>query len=140
MNMGPKLLLRIASLLALIQFAAHTSLLLTYAPKHGPEEAAVVEAMKSHAFNFGGVRPHSYWEMYFGYGLFAAVNCLIEAILFWQLTSGSVNLAPARSIVLLFCLANIGYAILVWKYFFLVPLVFDAAIALCLAAAYVLLM
>lgn len=37
-----------------------------------------------------------------------------------------------RPIASLFCGANLIYAALVWRFFFLVPLVPDVAIALCL--------
>jgi len=93
----------------------------------------VVLAMQSHFFNFGGGRTHSYWDLYFGYGLFAAVNCAIETVLFWQLSGNPGN---GKAIIALFSLANIVYGVLVWKYFFPMPLVFDSAIALCLAYAW----
>ncbi len=129
--------LRIASLVALLQFLAHTFLLVTYVPRHGPEEVAVVEAMKAYRFSLGGVVAHSYWDLYFGYGLMAAVNCLIEAVLFWQL-AGLARSNPSRikPIVGLFLAANLVHAILVGKYFFLViPMVTDVLIAICLGVA-----
>ncbi len=133
--MNPRVLLRIAAAVAFVQFIAHTFLLVTYVPKHGPEEVALVEAMKSHYFKFGGFA-HSYWEMYFGYGLFAAGNCLIEAVLFWQLAIlAKTDSLRIRPMVALFLFANIGYAILVYKYFFLKPLFADAVIAMVLALA-----
>jgi len=67
----PSLLLRFASGIALVQFAAHTLLFAFSSPKHGPEESAVVEAMKAHRFDFAGSL-RSYWDFYFGYGLEAA--------------------------------------------------------------------
>jgi hypothetical protein len=76
--------------------------------------------------------------MYFGYGLEAAFICLVEAILFWQLAA-IAGTAPAmvRPIVALFLMANIAHAILVTRYFFRVPLVPDALIALLLACTMV---
>ncbi len=66
--MKPSLLLRFASGIALVQFAAHTILFVFSSPKHGPAESAVIEAMKAHRFDFmGSLR--SYWDFYFGYGL-----------------------------------------------------------------------
>ena len=42
--------------------------------------------MKSQRFHFApATAPRSYWDSYFGYGLFASFNCLVEAVLFWQL-------------------------------------------------------
>ncbi len=116
--------------------AAHALLFLFSSPKHGPEESAVVEAMKAHHFNFiGSMR--SYWDFYFGYGLEAAFFCLLEAVLFWQLAS-IAKTAPLviRPIVALFFLANIDHAILVVRYFFITPLVPDILIAACLAFAF----
>ena len=134
--MKPTPLLRAASAVAMLQFIAHTVLLVSYVPTRGPVEVAVVDAMKLHRFDFGGFSPHSYWDLYFGYGLFAAFNCLIESVLFWQL-AGMARTEPRRTmpVVALFALANLGYAILVWKYFFVIPLIADLAIAACLAAS-----
>ena len=125
-----KIFLRVASLIALLQFAAHTTLLLKYVPKHGPDEVRVVEAMKSYRFDFHGSQPHSYWEMYIGYGLFAAFNCLIEALLFWLL-----SIQPNRAITGLFLFANLGYAAMIYRWFFFLPLYADLAIAICLIGA-----
>lgn len=128
-------LLRIAAILALLQFCAHTMLFVTYAPKHGAEEINVVQAMQSHYFSFSGSL-RSYWDFYFGYGLFSAFNCLIEAVLFWQLATIAGNVPRAvRPVTTLFLLANLGYVALVWKYFFPLPSYFDLAIALVLGLA-----
>jgi hypothetical protein len=130
-------LLKLTSVLAFVQFCAHTTLFLTYAPAHGAEEVDVVRTMKSHFFLFGG-SPHSYWEFYFGYGLFSAVNCLIEAVLFWQLAAiAKTNPTLIRPVAGLFLLANVGYAILVRVYFFPLPGYFDIAIAVLLGAVLV---
>jgi hypothetical protein len=130
------LLLRIASAVALLQALAHTLLIVVAVPKHGPQEIAVVEAMKGHRFDFMG-SARSYWDFYFGYALLTAFTCVIEGVLFWQLARlaaayGSVT----RPIVGLFVLGNLGYAMLCWRYFFITPIVPDLAIALCLAFAF----
>jgi hypothetical protein len=130
-------LIRAASLVALLQFVAHGTMFLRYAPKHGPAEAAVVEAMRSQSFNFGG-SVRSYWDLYVGYGLLAAFTCLVEAVLLWQLAAlVSTTSAPVRPILALIILANLGHIALCWRYFFFVPMIPDAAIAACLAAALV---
>ena len=125
-----KIFLRVASLIALFQFAAHGTLLLRYVPKHGPDEVRVVDTMKTYRFDFHGSQPHSYWEMYLGYGLFAAFNCLIEGLLFWFLSN-----QPNRAIIGLFLFANLGYAAMVWRWFFFIPLYADLAVAICLIGA-----
>jgi hypothetical protein len=133
----PTMLLRVASGLALLQFAAHSLLFLSSSPKHGPEEVAVTEAMKAHQFDFMGSM-RSYWDFYFGYGLEAAFVCLVEAVLFWQLaTIAKTSPLVVRPIVGLFFLANIGHMVLAWKYFFITPMVPDGLIAGSLALAFV---
>jgi hypothetical protein len=75
--------------------------------------------------------------MYFGYGLFAAFFCLIEALLFWRL-SGAASTAPdlVKWIVALFAIVNVAHIGLVARYFFFIPAVPDALIALTLAVAW----
>ena len=126
-------LLRITAVVALLQFFGHAALFVRAKPTHGDAEVTVVAAMKAHRFNFGGSM-RSYWEMYFGYGLEAAFICLVEAILFWQLAIiAGTTPAMVRPIIALFLVANVAHAILVTRYFFLVPLVPDILIALLLA-------
>jgi hypothetical protein len=129
-------ILRIAAALAAIQGSAHGSLFLRARPRHGPAEEAVVEAMQSNRFDFAGAM-RSYWDFYYGYGLQAAAACLVEAVLFWQLARVAES-QPAliRPIVGLFVLVNVGHALLTARYFFYVPIVFDLAIAACLASAF----
>ncbi len=52
--MKPSILLRIASVLAVIHFAGHTFSGMLRAPSQGSEETALLEAMKSHHFDFMG--------------------------------------------------------------------------------------
>ena len=132
--MSASLAFRVASVVAVLQWAAHTTMFVRATPKHGAEEAAVVQAMQSHRFDFAGAS-RSYWDFYYGYGLMAAFVVLIEAVLFWQL-AGAATTAPAltRSIAALFLAFNIGHALLAARYFFVTPIVPDVLIAVCLAA------
>lgn len=128
--------LRIAAIVALLQFAAHTSLIIFSSPKHGPDEVAVVQAMKSHRFNFLGSQ-RSYWDFYFGYALEAAFICLIEAVLFWQLAAGaSTSPLLIRPIAGLFFLFNGVHILLVWRYFFVTPIIPDLLIMASLGLAF----
>jgi hypothetical protein len=127
--MSPSTLLRIAAVVALLQFAGHGALFLRAKPTHGPAEVAVVTAMKENRFNFGG-SSRSYWDMYFGYGLEAAAVCLVEAILLWQLAGIALaNPGTIRPIIALVLVANLAHIALVLRYFFLVPLVPDVVIS-----------
>ena len=47
----------------------------------------MIEAMRAQSFDFGGFAPHSYWDLYYGYGLLAVVFALFIALVLW-LTSG----------------------------------------------------
>jgi hypothetical protein len=128
-------LLRAASVAALVAFAGHTALFLSYAPAHGAGEVAVVAAMKSLRFNFSGFL-HSYWELYFGYGLFVSVSCLMESLLLWQLAGLAKSGAQVRGLVGLFALGEVGYAVLMWKFFFPIPIAAHCFLAACLGAAF----
>jgi hypothetical protein len=130
-------LLRVAAMLAFIQAIAHGGMFLTAHPTHGADELAVVNAMKSHAFLFGGFS-RTYWDMYFGYGLLAALVVLLEAMLFWLLADLSRD-EPARlrPVIGLFILYNAAHAVLLFRYFFLLPIAADALVALALLAAFV---
>jgi hypothetical protein len=68
------LLLRLASVVALLQALAHTLLVVFAAPRHGPQEIAVIEAMKAHRFDFMG-SARSYWESSVG----NARKCLLAS-------------------------------------------------------------
>lgn len=127
-------LFRIAALVALVQCLGHGSLFLSYRPSHGADEVAVVQAMQSHFFSFSGYM-RSYWEMYFGYGLFSAFNCLVEALLFWTLApladSAGRRIWPVAAT---FLLANVGYTVLIARYFFALPGYFDVTLSLLMIA------
>ena len=131
-------LFRIAAVVALVQCIGHGSLFLTYRPSHGPEELAVVQAMQAHSFSFSGYM-RSYWDMYFGYGLFSAFNCLIEALLFWTIApladGAGRRILPVATT---FLFANIGYTALIARYFFALPAYFDVTLGLLMVAILVL--
>src|SRR5262245_42996308 len=128
--MTSAVLLRVVSVVAFVQFLGHGALFVRARPTHGPEEVAVVDAMRSNAFRFASA-PRTYWDMYFGYGIEAAVICLVEAILFWLLAGAAAgNSSLIRSIAVLFAVANIAHMFMLARYFaFPVPMVFDGLIA-----------
>ena len=129
------LLLKLAAGLAAVQGTAHGALFLSARPRHGPAEEAVVEAMRTQAFDFGGAR-RSYWDFYTGYGLEAAAVCLLEAALLLMLARiARVNPRLVGPSVLLLIAANLGHIALTARYFFYVPILFDGLIALVLLSA-----
>ena len=127
--------IRAASVAALVQGSAHLSLFVSARPKHGAVEEAVVAAMQDNRFDFGG-GPHSYWEMYFAYGLNAAGAVLVEALILWLLVrpfrADPRGVAPILAVL---ALANLLHAGLVLRYFFPLPAMFDGLVAGLLLAA-----
>jgi len=134
---NPKPLLRVSSILSLVAGFGHTFLFLTYKPSHGPQEIAVVDAMKSASFHFGWPASHSYWELYFGYGLFVAISCFVEAGVLWQLANlAGRDSSSVKGMAAIFFLGEAGYAVLMFKFFFLIPIVVHTALAILLATAF----
>jgi hypothetical protein len=124
-------LLRIAFVLVLLELAGHTWLIFNFIPKHGVAESAVIAAMKSQEFSFSGSL-HSYWEMYFGYELFVSVSLIVEAAILWQLAGSPF----AKRITGILALGEAGYAALMLKYFFIIPIASHTIMAILLAAAW----
>ena len=133
--MRPDVILRVASAVAGLQFAAHTWLFVRSTPTHGPAEIAVLDAMKANRFDFLGAQ-RSYWDFYYGYGLSAAFVVLIEAVLLWQLAAlAKTSPSAATPMVALVLCFNIGHMILMARYFFITPIIPDALIVICLGLA-----
>lgn len=134
--MKPTLFLRIAAVLTLLHCVAHTMGGVFGSPKHGTEEIAVIETMKAHHFDvMGSMR--SYWDFFFGYGLFVTVVLLVDSIFFWQLASlAKTNPVWMRPILAMFCFNFVAMAIVSWRYFFVAPAAIELLIAACLAVAF----
>lgn len=129
--------LRIAFVLAIVQYAAHARLFLSASPRHGQDERDLVAAMKSGRWNFGGFT-RSYWDFYFGYGLLAIMWGVIEIALLWALTTvAGAQTASLTALIVILLAANVGHAVLTLRYFFLIPAIFDVIISIVLVAALV---
>jgi hypothetical protein len=127
--------LRIAAVLAAVQYGAHVILFLRAKPSHGTDEIDLVQRMKSLRWNFGGFR-RSYWDFYFGYGLLVILWGVIEVILLWQLAAiASTSPAHVAPLIVTLLAANIAHAVLTIRYFFLIPVIFDSVIAIMLVVA-----
>jgi hypothetical protein len=130
-------LLRVASVLTLLHCIGHTigGVFSVDAPP-STKEGAVVGAMKSNQFDVMGAT-RSFWDFFIGYGLTISVSELLQAVVFWQLAGlAKTDSRRMRPIIAAFLLANLGFAILAWKYFFLPPLLGDLLIAIALALAW----
>lgn len=132
--MKAPLLLRIAAVLSFIHCLLHTigGLL---GKAQSAEEESVRQTMQSHHFNLlGSMR--SYWDFFFGYGLFVTITLLVAAILFWKLASFvKSDAAQSRWIAGLFCLNFMAMTVVSARYFFIAPAITEALIAICLALA-----
>jgi hypothetical protein len=130
-------LLRLASLAALLQGLGHGAAVIRWGPTHGPGEDVVLNALRTHMFAFQGFT-RTYWQLFLGYGLFAATNCFIEAAVFWRLAwIAAETPAFTAAIITVFIAANIVYAALCWRFFFWTPLLFDVLVAVLLLGALV---
>lgn len=134
--MKPAWMLRIASVLTLIHCLLHTVGGVLSPPRHGEKEVAVIETMKSYQFDmFGSMR--TYWDFFFGYGLFVTISLLVLGVFFWQLANMSkTNALFVRRISALFTLNFILMAIVSWRYFFLGPAITELLIAACLVGVF----
>jgi hypothetical protein len=129
------ILVRIASVLTLVHCVLHTIGGVFGSPSHGAEEIAVVESMKLHRFAvMGSLR--SYWDFFFGYGLFVSVSLLALAVLLWQLsTLTKTNAVQTRPMLVVLCLCFLGFTVVSWNYFFVAPAVVEVLIALFIGLA-----
>src|SRR5947207_13035730 len=132
--MKPALLLRIASILALLLAAGHTSAGLSFWSP--PGETEVLRAMRSFHFDAAGVS-RTYLDFYLGFGFVLGIYPIMQAVVFWQLASiAKVDAFRVRPLIGSFFLANLASALLSWKFIFLIPVVSNTAIAVCLGLAF----
>ncbi len=126
--------LRVASVLALIHGVLHTigGVFGAAAPGAQAEALAVMKANRFVAM--GGSR--TYWDFFFGYGLFLSVSFLVQAVVFWQMAAmAKAGVPSVRGMALTFCVGYVGFAVVAWRYFFVGPVVFELLIAGCLLLA-----
>ncbi|ABF42561.1 conserved hypothetical protein [Candidatus Koribacter versatilis Ellin345] len=124
---------RIASVLLVLFAVGHTLGFRQVDPKWGID--SLVSTMQSSHFAVQGFT-RSYWDFYVGFGLFVSVLLLFAAVVAWQLGGlRGETLVAMRGVgwALAACFAVNG--VLSWRYFFVVPVVFSAVIAVCLVTA-----
>ncbi len=127
--------LRIASVIALLFAIGHTmGAMESWSP---PGETSVLDAMRSFRFDAMGVS-RTYWDFYFGFGLFISVFLLLQAVVLWQLTSIAIaDPIRARPLIATFFIGAVSSALLAWKFIFTIPVVFSATISIFLGLAFV---
>jgi hypothetical protein len=131
----PTIFLRVASVLTLLYFAGHTSGI-PWTPVQGPGEMAVVEAMKSQHFEVVGVT-RTFWDFYYGFGVAITGYLLVQAVVLWQLAAlAKTQSVSLRPIIASLCVGFLVNAVILWKFFFAIPLVLAIAITVVLGFAF----
>jgi hypothetical protein len=119
--MSSKLLLRIAACLAFLHAISHTWGVFSLDSDTTSEDAAVLNAMKSHHFEVMGWQ-RSFWDFFLGFGLAVTVFLLLVSVLLWQVgTLTTVRPRLAQPMIAAFLVAWVGLAILDWCLFFPAP-------------------
>jgi len=134
--MKPSILLRVAAVFALLFCAGHM-LGMPWTPATGPQQQALLQAMRSDHFQAMGAS-RTYWDFYFGFGLSIGVYLLVQAVVLWQLAAlARTDAARLRPLIAAFLIAYAAIALLSWKYFFVAPEILAILVVLCLGAAFV---
>jgi len=109
-----------------------------WAAPSGPENDALVQSMQGHRFHVMGAT-RTVWDFHVGFGLIISADLLVQAALLWLLASLStrVGAAPLRPVVVTLALAALTNAVLVSRYFFVVPLCMALIISGCVVLALV---
>ena len=126
-------LYRIAAVVILLFDIGHTIGFLQHDPSWGVD--SLLASMKATHFDIQGFS-RSYWEFFVGFGLFVTVFLLFAAVVSWQLGSlPAETLARLRGIRWALAVCFVALTFLSFRYFFFLPLVFSALIAVCLIVA-----
>ena len=126
--------LRTAAVICVFYGGGHTAGV-PWTPALGPHEQPVIDAMKAVHFDAMG-SSRSYWDFYVGFGLSLGLLVLVLAVLLWQ----CANLARSdtrklRPLLLTLLIGFVLITAILAKYFFALPVLCAAAIAVCLALA-----
>jgi hypothetical protein len=135
-QMKPRTLLRTASVLTLVHALLNAFAGLLSGTSKAQDETAVLGAMKALRFDaMGSMR--TYWDFYFGFGVFLSVNLILLSAVMWQLAA-LAETAPgsARTFIALLCIGFLVFAALSSLYFFVAPVVIEGIIAVVLGLAY----
>jgi len=129
----PSVLYRVASGLLALFAAGHTLGFQQADPAWGV--GAVLEAMQSSHFAVQGFT-RTYWDFFLGTGFIVGVFYLFAAVVAWQLGGlPKVTLASMRVTAWSFALCFAAVTVISWQFVFWIPIVFSAAVTVCLTAA-----
>jgi len=123
---------RIASVLLVLFAVGHTLGFRQTDPEWKVD--SLISSMRSIHFDLQGFN-RSYWDFFSAFGLFFSVFLLFAAVFAWQLGGLPAEiLLRLRFLVWAFAICFAAITILSWIYAFTTPIVFSAAITICLAA------
>jgi hypothetical protein len=132
--MKPAIFLRIASVLTFIHGVLHTIGGVFATPAPGAQQAAVA-AMKENQFLVMGFT-RSYWHFYQGFSIGASISLIVNAVVFWQLSSlAKTSSLRLRPIYGAFVASYLLLALNSYQYFFPPPVITEILIALFLGLA-----
>lgn len=132
--MRARLYLRIAAVLTLLLGVGHL-LGRPWTPANDLGTQVVVTAMKAHSMHVMGF-DRTMMDFYSGFGLIIGVNLLAEAVILWLVADlAGTDATRARRIAAVFLVMNAAATALAAAYLFTAPLVFSAAVTLCLGMA-----
>lgn len=135
--MTTSLWLRIAAIVTLLHCAGHT-MGMPWTPATGPQETAVIDAMKSVRFDALGSE-RTYWEFYLGFGLAISVYLAVQSVVLWLMAGlAKRDSARLRPIIAAFFISFALSVVVAWKFFFSIPFFMTMAESLCLALAFAL--
>ena len=136
--MNPSLLLKIGTIILLLYSTGHTlGAVLFYRP-HTPEEAAIIDSMKSYHVPLKTSSARTLWDFYYGFGLAVGFLNYALAAFAWvaavQVSKG--NAAAVGPICWILAIACLSQSYLSWRYFFIFPLALSLLAAIVFIAAY----
>lgn len=106
-----------------------------WAPTKGLAEQAVVTAMQDVHFDVTGTT-RSFWEFYQGFGYAVPIFMILAGLLLALLAQDAKReAADLRLKIALYLAAFLVNDYVLWRYLFLVPVIFSAVITALLAAA-----
>ncbi|PYX38330.1 MAG: hypothetical protein DMG81_12070 [Acidobacteria bacterium] len=131
--MKASILYRVAAVCLLLFAVGHTVGFRQSDPQWGVD--ALLTSMRSIHFDVQGCN-RTYWDFFVGFGLFVTVFLLLASVIAWQLGSlPAETLGQVRGIAWALAIGCAAVAVLSWRYFFVVPIVFSMVITVCLISA-----
>ena len=128
--MKASLFYRIAFVLLILFAVGHTLGFRRVDPRWGVD--SLIQQLRSTHFDAQGFN-RSYWDFFTGFGFFVTILLLFAAIVSWQLGSLPKESLSTMSLItwgLAICFIVVTF--LSYRYFFMEPVVFSGATAVCL--------